>query len=176
MRSQLFNGRMSHDQTCQSVFIPTSKVYFLNSKQVKRSVKGKFFKVGISLKDCKDMETKSQIGLYYAHLPIRNAIACKTSNVQGTGLVNIHAYAFFLYLCMPGSPSASQERSHWQWLHVQMLVKLQQFVMLLHKYGLQVENRKTCRVTIQNNCEVLPEVHIQQIVFLFCFYIFLPNR
>lgn len=112
MRSQLFNGRMSHDQTCQSVFIPTSKEYFLNSKQVKRSVKGKFFKVGISRKDCKDMETKSQIGLYYAHLPIRNAIACKTSNFQGTGLVNIHAYAFFLYLCMPGSPSASQERSH----------------------------------------------------------------
>jgi len=94
------------------LYLHLKNIFFFNSKQVKRSVKVKIFKVGISLKDCKDMETKSQIGLYYAHLPIRNAIACKASNSLGTGLVNMHVYAFFLYLCMPGSPSASQGKSH----------------------------------------------------------------
>ena len=42
-----------------------------------------------------------EIGLYFAHLLIKDAIACKTSISQWIGLVYMHAYAFFL--CMPGS-------------------------------------------------------------------------
>ena len=69
MRSQLFDGRVLHDHTCQSVFTVPEQHFLLNSRQVKRSVKEKIFKPGLSLKECKDMEKSKEIGLYYAHLP-----------------------------------------------------------------------------------------------------------